>query len=183
KTLMAIPVISRAFLISSVSSMPVTLMPVNGSFPYELILGLVLSTSSVVGNKTKYLSLRSTPVARVTDPTEPTSLIMQCALPPAFIVHLSYRYYISFLKTQLEKTKTLHTDTYKCIFSNCDSTAPYKNAVFRTIFERGEKIPRKRRRIPRTSSLFFPLKEKSAVTNFGASGFDITLVFINHETW
>lgn len=34
----------------------------------ELILGLVLSTSSVVGNKTKYLSLRST-VARVTAPT------------------------------------------------------------------------------------------------------------------
>lgn len=29
-----IPVISRAFLISSVSWIPVTLMPVNGSFPY-----------------------------------------------------------------------------------------------------------------------------------------------------
>ncbi|KYM88559.1 hypothetical protein ALC53_03042 [Atta colombica] len=99
KTLIVIPVISRAFLISSVSSIPVTLMPVNGSFPYELILGLVLRTSSVVGNKTKYLSLRSTPVAKVTDPTEPTSLIMQRALPPAFIVHLSYRYYISFLET------------------------------------------------------------------------------------
>lgn len=35
----------------------------------ELILVLVLSTNNVVGNKTKYLSLRSTPVARVTDPT------------------------------------------------------------------------------------------------------------------
>lgn len=32
--LTALPVISKAFLISSVSSIPVTLMPVNGSFPY-----------------------------------------------------------------------------------------------------------------------------------------------------
>jgi len=34
KTGNIIPVISRAFLISSVSSIPVTLIPVNGSFPY-----------------------------------------------------------------------------------------------------------------------------------------------------
>lgn len=35
----------------------------------ELILGLVLRTSNVEGNRTKYLSLRSTPVVKVTDPT------------------------------------------------------------------------------------------------------------------
>lgn len=33
KIIIIIPVISRAFLISSVSSIPVTLIPVNGSFP------------------------------------------------------------------------------------------------------------------------------------------------------
>lgn len=43
---------------------------------------------------------------------EPTSLIMQRALPPAFVVHLSYRYYISFLEAQLqEKQKHCIQDT------------------------------------------------------------------------
>ncbi|KAL0108332.1 hypothetical protein PUN28_015101 [Cardiocondyla obscurior] len=51
------------------------------------------------------------------------------------------------------------------------------------ILEASRKEKKKGKRDKRhTSSLFFPLKEKSAVTNFGASGFDIALVLTNRES-